>query len=530
MSAPALELPAKPIANIRALSILGASIGLGIAADLLLRGVTWGLGFPVWVGLCLLAGWRLWRKPVQAQESSVAWLAVPLLVFSACLALRDSGAMRAMNLFAFFMALAILSSRIRIGGVGKISVGDLVGGWLAHWALMLADAWNLVFADISWRGFGTAHGRERMAVVGRGMLIAVPILIVFGALLTSADPVFSSYLANLTDWNLEAAVGHTFGIFLGTWAVASLFRRLFLAPEAVADPRIWHSALGAPPNGQVPLLVGQPPAFQIGEPAGPPKPKAQPGIGNAEAGIALGSLILLLGAFSAVQIRFLFGGAAALPEGMNWSQYARGGFFQLLAVLMLAVPVLRLVHHGLKLRGANGPTYPTLVGITVGLLGIVVASAMRRLDLCVEQYNWSELRLYGGAAMVWIAGCLVWLLATVVARKSNHFVIGAVTLGFLAIFGLNLINPDAMIARSMLLSAVQKGRMDSAYLSRLSLDSLPEVAAAMEGLPLHVQTDLRDRLTERWSELEPADWRSWSLGDQEGRKALGELKLYELQR
>jgi hypothetical protein len=506
----------------RALNTLGISVGLGLAANILLRDVRWGLGFPVFVVIAAMTGWRLWKSSSQPMSKAAAWMAVPMIVFSACLAWRDSDTLRAMNLFAFFLALGILVSRVRVGGLGKLSFAELAIGWLAHYAAAIFEFGMLVFKDVPWRSFGSPSARLRAQAAFRGILIAVPILIVFGSLLASADAVFSSTMGRLFDWNPVQFWQNLFGTLLGSWVVGSIFRRVFLEPEPVTSAEFWNASLGSsmPPP---PYAKGlQPVAYQLTDarPAAPKIP-TQPGIGNGEASIALGALILLLGAFAAIQVRFLFGGSFALPQGITYSQYARSGFFELLAVTCLAVPVLRLVQYGLKRRGANGWTYPTLAGIVVGLLGIVVASAFRRLALYVDTYGLSELRLYGGAAMAWISVCLGWLLVTLYARRHQAFVIGAVIAGFGAILGLNALNPDSLIARVNLDRAMHGKGLDAAYLARLSGDAVPAIVNRMNALPADQRNSLKAGVLDTASGASSGDWRAWNWGAAEAGKVIG---------
>ncbi len=58
--------------------------------------------------------------------------------------------------------------------------------------------------------------------------------------------------------------------------------------------------------------------------------------------IALGSLVALFAAFVIVQLRYFFGGDALVQAtaGMSYADYARRGFFELVTVSALVLPVL----------------------------------------------------------------------------------------------------------------------------------------------------------------------------------------------
>jgi len=70
--------------------------------------------------------------------------------------------------------------------------------------------------------------------VSTGLLIALPLLIVFGGLLASADAVFQSLIENLFDWDIDAILSHGFTIGVWSWLVAGFLRQTFLTKDIVA--------------------------------------------------------------------------------------------------------------------------------------------------------------------------------------------------------------------------------------------------------------------------------------------------------
>jgi hypothetical protein len=84
--------------------------------------------------------------------------------------------------------------------------------------------------------------------------------------------------------------------------------------------------------------------------------------------------------------------------------------------------------------------------------------------------------------MAWLGFTLVWFLLTLWLRP-DRFAVGALlaVMGFVAT--LNLINPDAFIARQNLDRYVQTGDLDAAYLASLSDDAVPQL---MRGLTVTV--------------------------------------------
>jgi len=95
--------------------------------------------------------------------------------------------------------------------------------------------------------------------------------------------------------------------------------------------------------------------------------------------------------------------------------------------------------------------------------------------------------------------------------------VGAVVAGFAATLALNVINPDALIARTNL----NRPRIDAAYLAGLSDDAVPTLVARIRTLP----QPLRGELTAALLRRRPAGgWRSWTLSRSRAASALASLR------
>ena len=116
----------------------------------------------------------------------------------------------------------------------------------------------------------------------------------------------------------------------------------------------------------------------------------------------------------------------------------------------------------------------------VGLLFVVVASALQRMYLYQQEFGLTELRLYTTVFMLWISTVLIWFVLTVLSARRDLFAFGALLAGFAAIFAINAMNPDALIASTNLDRMEQGKRFDAYYLTTLSADAVPVL---VESLP-----------------------------------------------
>ncbi|HUM71225.1 MAG TPA: DUF4173 domain-containing protein, partial [Chloroflexota bacterium] len=116
--------------------------------------------------------------------------------------------------------------------------------------------------------------------------------------------------------------------------------------------------------------------------------------------------------------------------------------------------------------------------LLIGLVLVMLASAFRRMALYEAQFGYTEMRLLVYVFMGWLAPLLLWFAGTL-WRRPDHLAIGALmaALGFLVT--LNLLNPDAFIARQNLARYVATGDLDAVYLASLSDDATPYLIAAL---------------------------------------------------
>jgi hypothetical protein len=228
-------------------------------------------------------------------------------------------------------------------------------------------------------------------------------------------------------------------------------------------------------------------------------------VGPLEICVALAFLDLLFLAFVAVQFRYLFGGSALVQSRahLTYAEYARHGFFELVAVAGLTLSVLLLADWALAGRGRRA--FRWLAAALLVLLGIVIASALQRMRLYVEHFGLTELRLYATGVILWLAVVSAWFALTVLRGRRHAFAVGALVAGFAATFVLNFVNPDATIARTN----VTRPAVDVSYLANLSDDAVPTLVTRIRSLPPPQRAVLARALLHRVDA--GGDWRSWNL-------------------
>ncbi len=330
---------------------------------------------------------------------------------------------------------------------------------------------------------------RRLRTVGLGVLLAAPLLVVFGALFSSADSVFANVLQNMFAVDLDSVGQHT--AMIGVWGAltAGYLRWSFIAQRAAPAETSMAGALGIGPVGT-----------------------------------ALGLLNLMFLLFVVVQLRYFFGGASIIEEttGLTYAEYARQGFFQLTAASALVLPVMMGADHMVRHETpANLTTFRRLAGLLLVLLSVVMASALQRMRLYVGAFGLSEDRLYATGFMVLLFGVFAWFGWTVLRGLRQKFAFGALIQGFAVLAGLHVLNPDAFIVRTNLHRNATERPFDVEYALLLGADAVPPLLDAFPNLDTASQCTVATKLLHQWSPNE-ADWRTWNWSRSRARRLVAE--------
>jgi Domain of unknown function (DUF4173) len=461
-----------------ALALLASAAALGILGDVLFQGRPLGLNVFVWAiafAASLTALLRLARAPLHQGRR---FMVVPLLIFSALFLWHDSPLLTAANLLALAAAVTMGALRRTRPRLRDTTLSDYGGGALAAGCSMLAGSVALLVADIDWRNVvGRARSDKALAVT-RGLAIGLPLVVVFGALFVAADAVFQNLASSLVptigpEWVVRAVI-----IAVWAWLAAGLLRDLLAERE---EGRLVRAD-----------------ALRV---------RLRVRIGALEACVALAIVDLLFLAFVLVQFRYLFGGRGLVEARthLTYAEYARHGFFELVAVAALTLPMLLVGDWLLRADERGRRLFRGLAVVLLALLFVVIASALQRLRLYVDEYGLTELRLYAGGMILWIAAVCVWFAATVLRGRRHAFAVGALVSGFVATLALNVANPDALIARTN----IDRPRVDVGYLAGLSDDAVPALVAGLHRLGPEQRRFLAAELARR--DAAARDWRSWNL-------------------
>jgi hypothetical protein len=252
-------------------------------------------------------------------------------------------------------------------------------------------------------------------------------------------------------------------------------------------------------------------------------------LGTVETVIILGLVDLLFAGFVAAQLPYLFGGMELVQNTPDFklAEYARRGFGELVFVSALVLPMLLLSHWLIRRDGSRAEgVFRLLAGIQIGLLFVIMASAVQRLLLYTGEFGYGLTvdRFYPMVLMIWLAIVFGWFAATVLVRNArSRFAWGALWAAVVVLGATNLLNPHAFIARTNI-QLMQQGRdFDAYYNADLSDDAIPVLIESFEHFNSEDAVSMFYRFRYRAcrkAETREGDLRSWNLSRAEASRTL----------
>jgi hypothetical protein len=494
-------------------AIVLTTLGLGIAADLLFYDRIPGISVPLFIGLCIAGLFLFGRLEQRFPTPGNRWLGLAALLFATLTAVRAEPTLVFLNATAcitlILLQVGLFRGPLLSGLTGAQYVWRSIVA-MVHIGIQPPPAILRVLAALIPRG----ERSRLLAPIGRGLLLALPIIVVFTLLLMAADTIFAKYVAQafaFSSWfNGAELIAHTILIGIVIWMCSGALL------TALRD-----QSEQMPAEGATQIL-----------------PRAPWQLGCVEALTVLILVDALFAGFMVIQAAYLFGGLYTLTQsGMTYADYARRGFFELIAVAFLSIGLLWLLINRTRRDLAwHGPAFNSsgalLIFLTLGLLG----SAFQRMWLYEQAYGFTHLRIYTHVFMLWLVVLLGLLLATLFSGKLRWFPFGGFVSALVVLALLTLADPETIIVRANvaryqatgnpdLIGAgadpVEEGygsyrpsrEIDSGYLARLSPDATPALIEALPLLPPAEQAAIRAGLDDQrdWLVKEAAHsgWPGW---------------------
>ncbi|HJN85098.1 MAG TPA: DUF4173 domain-containing protein [Patescibacteria group bacterium] len=461
-----------PVAKMIKPAILAlTSLALGIVWDVFFFGHQAGIVVPLFAAIlfgAIAVFDRLTHRHLSWYEAAISGT---ILLLSLFFAIRDAEFLLGLNAFAMTYLFMMLMVSLYGAQIKKFKIWDFVLFPLLDGVVSIFDR-VVILKELKRRSGASSR-------VVRGTILGLLVATVFIALFVAADDVVRELLTRAL--HVEDIMD-----LLDDLLVIVLISFLLLFTLA---PAFWKRA----------------PERAIGE----SKMKKELGI---EAAIVLGVSNLVFVGFMLIQAVYLFGGKASFESlGLTYAEYAREGFAQLLVVALIVVAItwaVRMIRSG-KHETLNKVLNGLLMLLTLGVLW----SSWTRLGLYEDAFGFTHDRLFSHYGLIVVAIVLVILFAGLITKIRDNTILHGIVFTFaIALVGLNLLNPDAFIARHNIDRGDVGEGIDYRFLFRLSDDAAGVISEHIDsdevqkmlfdGVSLEVQAKIkvlgveRDRLDE----------------------------------
>ena len=143
---------------------------------------------------------------------------------------------------------------------------------------------------------------------------------------------------------------------------------------------------------------------------------------------------------------YISGFTGVLPEGFSYAEYAREGFFQLMAVSFVNLVIILVIYLFMKRDTALPKILLKILTIVYSVFTLIlISTALAKMLMYIDWYGLTQKRVYTTCAMIVLAVFFVLMIVRQFVKKLPVVAITLV-LSFIMFIGLTLFNIDSMIA------------------------------------------------------------------------------------
>lgn len=475
---------------------LSYGLGLGVLGSVLFLDILRpGLPMLIWLTAFAMATLSLaFRTRREKVKTISAWLLLAIAA-ATVLVIYLNPVTFVIMAATVLLAAAIVAMELRDIRLHEVSIYAFVVSCL-RLPLQALTGGFVVLGKIDIKAGMDSTNNPTLFSILRGLIIALPLLLIFGALFSSADASFERAFNRSLQFFGPDMPERIFITFCMGWLATGLLTTI--------KSKSYDSATTHPLR------------FRLGE---------------IEMTVVMGMLLAMFLLFVILQMPYLFGGHETIEStsGLTLADYARRGFFELVSVSVLTLAVLLLVGSTTK---SNKRFRPFALGLIACLI-LIMASAGQRLILYLDSFGLTLARLSAGVFMIWLATCLAFYTACLLRQNERSLVPGAVYSAIVFAFALSLSSPPMIVTRYNIDHANENGTvLDVIYLNSLGSEVIPRLLQEYEQLNFAQQCQLAWQWASEFNlnraegaaREENRDWRNWNFAYEKARKHLLEHK------
>ncbi|TPN83835.1 DUF4173 domain-containing protein [Mesorhizobium sp. CU2] len=471
---------------------VGAGVLLAALADFLFYGQP--VGITVFIFAVLLAAAVVAMHPAALSNGRI-WLK-HVALFAALLPTIENVSLLSVVVAVAALAMFALSFAGRLRSAPARIARQL-------WLFLLSAPFRFAFDFFRWRKAARELGQQRIRLAAIAVwVMPLTLGLVFLALFGAANPIIEHWLSLI---DLYALIEKIEIARLAFWLIVLAGVWAFLRPRLPRFAAHRWRALPATPARPAKTAVED---ILFGK------------------GAILRALVVFNALFAlqtGLDATYLWGGVA-LPDGMTYAAYAHRGAYPLIVTALLAAGfVLVALRSGSET--SKDPLIRPLVYLWVAQNIVLVVSSMLRLDLYIDVYALTYLRI---AAFIWmglVAAGLALIIARIALAKSGEWLLSANLLTLsVTLYACCFVNFAALIADFNVnhsLEMTGKGvSLDTLYLQDLGPSGFPALDRYLDHRRSSVNGDIAlqylaaaRRENESWYRVTLNHWRAWSFRD-----------------
>ncbi len=478
-----METPANSNVFRNNLIIAAGAVILGVAANYLFYDHQPGISFPLFILLAWIIFYSLYRYFGRSYPKFV-YLTALIAFFSVMVGVRASPLLIFLNIALVVYLLLLVAQE----ATGKRFRHNLIKDYIISG---IAPLLNFVVYSLRTLGDllslkGALHKRETTSDVIRGVVMALPVILVFLLLFASADLVFNKFLTDLVHLDLpEEFIGQM--VFMGFVILGSLGALAYVFMNR-----------------------------QTGESSAADSDKPVTRLSVVQVSVFLGVIDALFLLFITFQLRYLFGGQANIIEqGFTYADYAHKGFIELIMVALISLVLILTAERYVNRReSSHMASFKTTALILIIGVIVIMASAFKRLHIYQDAYGFTILRFYVSAFIIWLSALFLAFGYKILKSKRDQFFAYAIFVGVIAFVGvMNVVNPEGIIVRQNITHYEKTGKLDTYYFQQLSEDAVSAMMPLLRASDSQVRAQVAARLyyrKQQWGLKENA-WQETSL-------------------
>jgi len=373
----------------KALYVILISLGLAVVFNFLFFEKLIGISMLIFT-VILLGVVHLFELRQKLFLRKTWWLTILIVFFAFMPSVRANEFLVFLNLCAILGLLMLLTQELVGMSIPSMRLRDYFILMTLTPFKMLAKALSTV--SLASQIHSSVKRRDVWVRVLKGIVMALPILILFGLLFSQADLAFSQFIRGFIDINIsERAIQYLVLLLFVFVAALSFLSYIFFSKQV-------ESVLSPEQSNEVALQSGR----------------------EIEVLVFLGLISTLFLVFIGFQVTYLFGGETnIINAGFTYAEYARKGFWELMAVAMLSLLVLLASekYAGVELKKVKRFLAPALMLIVE--VGVVIFSALKRLSLYVDAYGMTSSRFYAAGFIILLLVLFVLLAVKLIKTKQE---------------------------------------------------------------------------------------------------------------